>query len=140
DKYSDALLAHRADGWTVIDLHHPMTAAVKERRAKNIGYTMQPDGVHPNADGHWFVAQQFIRACGDESVMKFATPQEMLAAHKVPDGVLPLVQQRMSVLRDAYVAKAGHKRPGVAAGLPLDQAEAKAAELTAQIEQLLMAR
>ncbi|HET6422932.1 MAG TPA: SGNH/GDSL hydrolase family protein, partial [Planctomycetaceae bacterium] len=35
DKYSDGLLAHRADGWTVIDLHHPMTAAVQERRAKN---------------------------------------------------------------------------------------------------------
>jgi lysophospholipase L1-like esterase len=137
DKYSDGLLAHRADGWMVIDLHHPMTAAVKERRTKDPQYTMQPDGVHPNGDGHWFIAQQFIRACGDESVLKFATPQEMLAAHQLPDGVFPLVQQRMSVLRDAYVAKAGHKRPGVAAGLPLDQAEQKAAELTTEIEKLM---
>jgi hypothetical protein len=137
DKYSDGLLAHRADGWVVIDLHHPMTVAVKERRAKDPQYTMQPDGVHPNADGHWFVAQQFIRACGDETVSKFTTPQEMLAAHHVPENVLPLVQQRMSVLRDAYVAKAGHKRPGVGAGLPLEQAEQKAVELTKQIEALL---
>lgn len=137
DQYSEKLLAHRADGWTVIDLHHPMTAAVKERRMKDPQYTMQPDGVHPNADGHWFVAQQFILACGDASVCMFATPQEMLAAHKVPEGVFPLVQQRCNVLRDAYVAKAGHKRPGVAAGLPLDQAEQKAADLTTQIEQLL---
>lgn len=137
DRYSDGLLAHRVDGWVVIDLHHAMSAAVKERRAKDPKYTMQPDGVHPNGDGHWLVAQQFIRACGDESVTKFATPQEMLAAHKVPDGVLSLVQQRSNTLRDAYVATAGHKRPGVAAGLPLEQAEQKAAELTKQIEVLL---
>ncbi len=137
DKYSDKLLAKRAEGWVVIDLHHPMTAAVKERRVKDPQYTMQPDGVHPNADGHWFVAQQFLRACGDESVLKFATPQEMLAARGLSDKVLPLVQQRMSVLRDAYVATAGHKRPGVAAGLPLEQAEQKAAELMTQIQTLI---
>ncbi len=137
DKYSDKLLAHRADGWVVIDLHHPMTKAVKERRAKDAQYTMQPDGVHPNADGHWFVAQQFIRACGDETVMHHATAQAMLTAHNVPEGVLPLVQQRGNILRDAYVATAGHKRPGVTAGLPLDQAEQKAAELLGQIEKLL---
>ncbi|MDP1795920.1 MAG: SGNH/GDSL hydrolase family protein [Planctomycetaceae bacterium] len=137
DQYSDKLLAHRADGWVVIDLHHPMMAAVKERRGKDPQYTMQPDGVHPNADGHWFVAQQFIHACGDETVTKFATPQDMLSAHNVPAGVLPLVQQRSYILRDAYVATAGHKRPGVAAGLPLDQAEEKAAELTKQIDALL---
>ncbi len=140
DKYSDGLLAHRADGWVVIDLHHPMTAAVKEHRVKDPQFTFQPDGVHPNADGHWFVAQQFILACGDAAACMFATPQEMLAAHEVPQGVLPLVQQRSNILRDAYVATAGHKRPGVAVGLPLDQAEQKAAELTKQIGVLLMTK
>jgi hypothetical protein len=43
----------------------------------------------------------------------------------------------MSILRDAYVHSAGHKRPGVAKGLPVSEAEAQAAEITKQIEQLL---
>lgn len=140
DKYSDGLLAHRAEGWVVIDLHHPMTAAMKERRAKDPQYTMQPDGVHPNAEGHWLIAQQFIRACGDETVLQFANPQAMMAAHGISDKVRPLVHQRMSTLRDAYVATAGHKRPGVAVGLPLDQAELKAAELMKQIELMMMTK
>jgi hypothetical protein len=44
-----------------------------------------------------------------------------------------LVQERLGILRDAYVAAAGHKRPGVARGLPVEEAERKAAELTAAI-------
>jgi hypothetical protein len=52
-------------------------------------------------------------------------------------GHLPLVQQRVNVLRDAYVSAAGHKRPGVAAGLPVAQAEKQAEELSARIQKLL---
>jgi hypothetical protein len=58
----------------------------------------------------------------------------MLAAKKLPESLFPLVQQRVNVLRDAYVSAAGHKRPGVAAGLPIPEAEAKAKDLTAKIE------
>lgn len=140
DKYSDGLLAHRTDGWVVVDLHHPMTSAIKARRETDPKFTLQPDGVHPNAEGHWLIAQQFLRACGDETVLQYDTPQAMLAAQGVSDKILPLVQQRMSVLRDAYVSKAGHKRPGVAMGLPIDQAEEKAAALTKQIDALLIAK
>jgi hypothetical protein len=63
----------------------------------------------------------------------------MLAVHQAPAAILPLVQQRMAVLRDAYVAAAGHKRPGVAAGLPIADADKRAAELTSQIQALLAA-
>jgi hypothetical protein len=57
----------------------------------------------------------------------------MLAALKAPANLLPLVSQRMSILRDAYVSAAGHKRPGVAKGLPIEEAMAKANELEAQM-------
>jgi hypothetical protein len=50
--------------------------------------------------------------------------------------VLKLLQQRLTVLRDAYVGAAGHKRPGVAQGLPIAEAQAKAAELTLTINEL----
>jgi hypothetical protein len=52
---------------------------------------------------------------------------------------LPLVEQRMKLLRDAYVATAGHKRPGVAKGLPLDAAQEQAAALSARIREALAA-
>jgi hypothetical protein len=48
-----------------------------------------------------------------------------------------LVEKRMVLLRNAWLTATGHKRPGVAAGLPLPEAEKQAAELTKQINTLL---
>jgi lysophospholipase L1-like esterase len=45
-----------------------------------------------------------------------------------------LVQQREHVLRDAWLSDVGHKRPGMGKALPLEQAKAKAADLTREIE------
>lgn len=139
DRYSAWLLERRADGWRIIDLHGPMTRAVGQRRAADPEFTFQPDGVHPDEAGHWFMAQQIIRWFGDELAASAATPQDLLAARGLPPAVLPLVRQRVHLLRDAYVSAAGHTRPGVAKGLPLPEAEKKAADLTAQIRALLQA-
>jgi lysophospholipase L1-like esterase len=137
DRYSDWLLERRKDGWVVIDLHGPMTREVARRRTADPQFTFDPDGVHPNEQGHWFIAQELIRGFGDAPAAAAATPEAMLAVHQAPAAILPLVQQRMAVLRDAYVAAAGHKRPGVAAGLPVADAEKRAVELTSQIESQL---
>lgn len=137
DRYSDWLLSQRKEGWTVIDLHGPMTKAIKDRRTAEPDFTMQPDGVHPNETGHWFVAQQLISWCGDQKSAAADSPKAMLAERKMPESLLPLVQQRMAVLRDSYVAAAGHLRPGVAKGLPVQEAEAKAAELSARIKAIV---
>lgn len=139
DRYSDWLLQQRKAGWNVVDLHGPMTRAVQSRRKDEPKFTFQPDGVHPNEAGNWFVAQQVIGWFGDESVQSAASPTEMLAAKKAPPELWPLVQQRVSILRDAYVSAAGHKRPGVANGLPIDEAEKQAQELSARIHKLLAA-
>ncbi len=133
DRYTDWLLGQRKEGWTVIDLHGPMTAEVGRRRAEQADFTFQPDGVHPNEAGHWFVASRLIGWCGDEASAGVGSPQGMLKERGSPESLLPLVRQRMSVLRDAYVGAAGHKRPGVAKGLPIPEAEAQAAELSAKI-------
>lgn len=139
DKYSAWLISQRDQGWIVIDLHTPMTAEVRKRRESDPKFTLQPDGVHPNSDGHWSIARHLIRAL-DGSIGDDKTPPQMLSEAKIPEAVLPLVQQRMGVLRDAYVAAAGHKRPGVAKGLPLAEAEAKAKELSEKIQQLMSAK
>ena len=133
-RYSAWLLEQRNDGWTVIDLHGPMTKAVDERRQKDAEFTFQPDGVHPNEPGHWFVASQLIRAFGDEKAAGAASAADMLKEAGLPPELLPLVQKRVNLLRDSYVGTAGHLRPGVAKGLPVEEAEKAAAELTTQIQ------
>lgn len=137
DRYSDWLLSRREAGWQVIDLHGPMTREVQRRREKDPQFTFQRDGVHPNDEGHWCVAQQIIRWFGDEAAAASASPREMLTARKAPEAMLPLVQQHVHLIRDAYVSAAGHKRPGVAQGLSVPEAEKKAADLLVKIQTLL---
>lgn len=131
--YADWLLARRADGWRVVDLHGPMTAELSRRRQADPDFTFQPDAVHPNDEGHWFMARQLIRWFGDVQAAATDSPEAMLEARRIsPDAMKP-IRQRMSLLRDAYVAAAGHKRPGVRAGLPVPEALEKAQELAEQI-------
>jgi lysophospholipase L1-like esterase len=137
DRYSEWLVQQREHGWHVIDLHSAMTKAIHERRKTDPQFTVQPDGVHPNEEGQWMVAQQLIRWFGDEKAASAPNAQEMLAARGASPQLLPLIRQRVNVLRDAYVGTAGHKRPGVAKGLPVAEAEKKAAELTREIDRLL---
>ncbi len=47
-----------------------------------------------------------------------------------------LVVTRQNLLRDAWLTKTGHKRPGIKPGLPLPEAEAKAKEINAKIDEL----
>jgi pimeloyl-ACP methyl ester carboxylesterase len=137
DRYSDWLIERRKEGWHVVDLHGPMTREVASRRAADPNFTFQPDGVHPNDAGQWFVARQLINWFGDDKSAAAATPNDMLASLGVPADVFKLVQQRVNVLRDAYVAAAGHKRPGMAKGLSVTEAERQAEELTGRIGQLV---
>lgn len=139
DRYSDWLLGQRKAGWQVIDLHGPMSREVARRRAADPEFTFQPDGVHPNDAGQWFVAQQLIRFFGDEEAAEKETPQAMLAARGMPAELLKLVRQRVNVLKDAYVGAAGHKRPGVAQGLSVTEAEGQAKILSAEIRKLAVA-
>ncbi|MFO1021418.1 MAG: SGNH/GDSL hydrolase family protein [Planctomycetales bacterium] len=121
DRYADWLLAQRAQGWHVVDLHHPMTAELHARRKQDPKFQFQPDRVHPNDAGLWFIAQQLIRYFGDEPSARTSSPQEMLKQLHLPQELLPLVTQRSKILHDAYLSTAGHSRPGVAKGLPLSR-------------------
>lgn len=135
-RYADWLLAQREQGWLVVDLHHAMTAEVARRRQTDPKFTFQPDGVHPNDAGHWFVASRLIAALGDAKAGSAENPQAMLRQAGVPVELLPVVTERAQLRRDAYVGAAGHKRPGVAKGLPIPEAEEAAAKLDAKIQSL----
>ena len=134
-RYAEWLLAQQKQGCLVIDLHGPMTREVAERRKSNADFTFQPDAVHPNAEGHWFIAQQLIRAFGDPDAADAKSPQQMLAVRGIPNEVLKLVKERLNLLRDAYLGAAGHKRPGIRPGLPIEQAKERARKITAKISE-----
>ena len=55
-----------------------------------------------------------------------------------PNGaqILQNVQKKQAILRSAWLSEVGHKRPGVPAGLPLADAEKKAAPFDAEARSL----
>ena len=124
--YSEWLLAKRTDGWLVIDVHGPMRAMLAAARAQDPAAVFAPDTVHPNDAGDWAFCRAVLAGLGDTEAAAAETP----AALKE---FLPLVKQRMEILRDAYLPAAGHLRPGVRVGLPLGEAEAKARVVTDSI-------
>jgi lysophospholipase L1-like esterase len=125
--YSDWLLSKRADGWAVIDVHGPMTAALAEKTKADPAFTFTPDCIHPNDDGHWAICRAVLAGLGDEA----AAADPDLPTKLAP--FLPEVTERMKLLRDAYREAAGHARPGMPKGLPIGVAEAKARRLTDSI-------
>jgi lysophospholipase L1-like esterase len=134
-RYTEWLLSQRQQGWPVVDLHGPMSREVARRRQADDTFTFQPDAVHPNAEGHWFIARTLIGWFGDEAAAAAASPEAMLAERGIPPEVLSSVIRRCEVRRDAYLSAAGHKRPGIRAGLAIEEAEREAGRFTESIRQ-----
>ncbi len=126
DAYSQWLLSRRADGWMVIDVHGPMKDMLAAARAKDPAAIFAPDTVHPDEAGHWAFCRAVLAGLGDTEAAALTTPDSLKE-------FLPLVKQRLEILRDAYLSAAGHLRPGVRQGLPLGEAESQARALTESI-------
>ena len=124
--YGEWLLSKRADGWLVIDVHGPMKAALLAARAADPAAIFAPDAVHPNDAGHWAFCRAVLAGFGENSFASADSPA-------VLGPVLPEVTARLQLLRDASLSAAGHLRPGMKAGVPLAEAEARAAALTRSI-------
>lgn len=137
DRYSDWLLAQRANGWDVVDIHGPMNRYLAEHRKHDPSYHLASDGVHANAAGHWLIAQQILRHWGAPAAVD-ALPDVKTAVAEYPGGaeLLDLVQRRQRLLKDAWLTAVGHRRPGMNTGLPLAAAQRQAAELEARIRAL----
>lgn len=140
--YSDWLLSKRASadgsaGWDVVDVHGPMLKFLKEHRAADPKYRLAGDGVHPNDIGQWLIARALLTHWGAPAEVAAADDGDQLLAAS-PNGkeIFGLVFSRQNLLRDAWLTKTGHKRPGIKPGLPLEEAEAKAKEINAKIAAL----
>jgi lysophospholipase L1-like esterase len=139
DQFSNWLVAQRAQGWDVVDAHGPMKEFLATERKRDPNFRLAGDGVHIDASGHWIIARQILLAWGalGKEAAQATSGQQALAAYPHGPEVLKLVGERQRVLRDAWLTATGHKRPGMKAGLPLDEAQRRAGELNAKIDLLL---
>lgn len=137
DRYSDWLLAQRASGWDVVDLHGPMNRYLAEHRQRDPNFFLARDGVHCNEEGHWIIAKQILLHLGANNLATIENPSAMLTFNPNGPQLLKLIQQRQRMTKEAWLTDVGHKRPGMTKGLPLAEATYKAAEMETQIRQLV---
>jgi hypothetical protein len=109
----------------LIDLHTPVIEYVAQKRKTNPKFTMSPDGVHVNREGHAVISKAILKAWG------YGGPSP------VKEKFAQLVEQREVLLRDGWLTYVGHKRPNTKVGLSLENAKPKIAELERQISGLL---
>jgi lysophospholipase L1-like esterase/pimeloyl-ACP methyl ester carboxylesterase len=135
DTYAERLVYQgNKYGWKVIDIHSPMKAALEAGRKADPSFAFSKDGVHPNAAGHWIMTRAILDAWKvkhDYELTDFAAPGGRLAA------LYKLVADRQHVLKAAWLTECGHLRPGVKPGLPIVEAQAKAAEVSVKIDAML---
>jgi lysophospholipase L1-like esterase len=143
DRYSDWLLEQKtAKNWRVIDVHYPMKEFLYAHRKVDsayhvAGFALADDGVHPGDAGHWIMAKAILLGLGAKEVT--SAPDLKAAMASVPSAVqlTKLITERQNLMKDAWLTATGHKRPGMNAGLPLEEAKKKAATIDAQIKALI---
>jgi pimeloyl-ACP methyl ester carboxylesterase len=124
DGYADWLVSRRAAGWQVVDIRPALKQAVAHAQSANPAFVYAGDGVHPGDDGHRFIAEA---VCKELWLLLNLSG----SAHFAEDPALSILKQRQNLLKDAWLSKTRHLRPGIPAGLPLEQAREKAAPLLA---------
>lgn len=146
DRYANWLLGmRRAGNWEVVDIHYPMQKYLRAHREVDRkfgldGFALADDGVHPGATGHWIIAKQVLRHLGFKELDRVTTITGTLRGISDPQQLLKLVAERQAVMRDAWLSATKHQRPGVPAGLPLDEASLVSAALIRQIKAIVQNR
>lgn len=137
DHYAAWLIEQRRKGWRVIDIHGPMNAFIETQRKTNPDFVFAKDGVHANEAGHALMADELIAGLAPGDVTWWQKLRTDLATNPKGAELKKLIRQRGRLLCDAYLNDAGHLRPGMAKGLPVPEAEAKAAELEPKIRAMI---
>ncbi len=139
-RYSEWLLSKKAGGWDVVDIHGPMRKVLDEGRAKDPGFALAGDGVHPGREGHWLMAAAILTQFFAVNLEGASSSEQLFKTNGKE--IRDLVRQRMTVLFDAWMTKIGHTRPGVPGGPDagpgptVPEAAAKAAEISKQIAEM----
>ena len=142
-RYSAWLLSKKADGWDVVDIHGPMRQALDQGRAKKPAFLFAKDGIHPGREGHWLMAREILTQFCGAKLDGVSSVEALFSNPEKGKVIRDLVHGRMVMMHGAWMTKTGHTRPGVAGGpgakpgLPLPEAEAKAAAIGKQMAEKL---
>ena len=138
DNYSDWLLSRKyTDEWNVFDIHWPMRKYLEDQRQLDSTFYLAKDGVHPGEVGHWLMAKEILISLGESEVKDFEDIHQALASFLQGEELLGLISKRQALLRDAWLTSTGHSRPGLAEGVPLEEAKLKGREIEEEIQKLL---
>lgn len=121
EAYSGWLNSKTAMGWEVIDIRPGVHAAIADEKARNPSFRYAGDNVHPGELGHQFIANAALE--GLWPLLKLSGKPDVGSPAR-----LKAIKEAQDALKDAWLTQVGHKRPGMSKGLPLEQAEKKAAD------------
>ena len=62
EQYSRWLMGLKEKDVLAVDIHSAMNEHLKKRRAGQVSFGFQRDGIHPDATGHWLMAQTLLLA------------------------------------------------------------------------------
>ncbi|GGG62639.1 SGNH/GDSL hydrolase family protein [Paenibacillus radicis (ex Gao et al. 2016)] len=112
----------------VIAIREPLLQHIAEQKNSNPDYHYG-DGIHPDAGGHWVIAQTLLRQLFKQDV------------EQAPDTwpIYPLVYERHRLLSAAWKEHVGHTNENKSEALPLDKALQHGEVLERQIQELLQA-
>jgi lysophospholipase L1-like esterase len=136
DRYSEWLLSMRKEGWEVEDIHGPINDLLVSRRRSDPNFNLSKDGVHPDEMGHWLMARPLLAYFGADEFANFDTPEQFLNSRRQGQDLMKSIRERQRLLRDAWLTETAHRRPGMAKGLPMAEAQQKEADLTRKIDAL----
>ncbi len=138
DRYAEWLLAMRDSlRWQVADVHFPMNAYLAEKRRSDPAFVLAKDGIHPGDEGHWLIARELLAFLGEKQALHMKSATEALGKLGNPARIYQLIGERQALMRDAWLSAAGHKRPGIREGLPLEQALERYRVLGLELRSLL---
>jgi lysophospholipase L1-like esterase len=129
EKYATWVKSLANEKLIVIDIYAPIKA---EQAKSNAKFTS--DGIHFSEPSSQVIAMVLYQQLRNETAENAAT----LLKHENLPALRKLIKQRQQILRDALLSETKHLRPGLAKGLPINEAETKAAELRKQIEEKLL--
>ncbi len=116
-RYATFILSLKSRVAQVDDIHTPINKHMVEKRSIDPDYHLSNDGVHINRDGHRLMAQTIYQA-----LLRQPLP-------KLPSNLVKKFQSKQNILAPAWLTHIGHTRPGVKAGLSLEEAKEKAADI-----------
>jgi lysophospholipase L1-like esterase len=128
DRYAKWIVSAELDVDIIVDIHTPLQRYLAAQRETDPAFRTSDDGVHFDRRGHEVVGRAVLEAV------------KMTPVEEIPEALWQQVQKRQQLLRDAWLSHVGHQRPGIADGLPLDEARRQAEVLEREIEQQMKTR